>query len=93
MVAGAFIKRLRRYVEAVRPDHGTHLRVEASLGEESRVGQWLRNPSPAATRKVDVAHEPILKGDAKLVVTDDLDARDIDEYVHDWHASEAERSD
>lgn len=72
MLRGPFVEGLGRHVEAVGPDDGPDLRVEAGLGEEVRIGEWLRDASPAAAGEVDVADEPVAEGDAELVIADDL---------------------
>jgi hypothetical protein len=74
-----FIQGLGRHIEAVGPDDGPDLRVEAGLGEEARIGERLRDAAPVPIGEVDVADKPVAEGDAELMIADDLGSDDWDE--------------
>lgn len=79
--AGLLVQRLGRHVEAVGPDDGAALRVDADLGKEALVGKRLGDAPPLATVECHVAGDPVLEGEAQLVVADDLDCGDVDELA------------
>jgi hypothetical protein len=90
VLRGPLVEGLGRHVEAVGPDDGADLRVEAGLGEEVRIGEWLRDAAPVPLGEVDVADEPVAEGDAKLVIADDLGSDDWNELGHDGHSNEVD---
>jgi hypothetical protein len=77
-----FVECLGCHVDAVGPGDGADLRVDAGLGEEGLIGEWLEHASPVTPSEVDIADEPILKGEAQLVVADYLNAGHVNELVH-----------
>jgi hypothetical protein len=90
---GPFVKSLWCHVDAVGPDDGADLGVNANLGEEGLVGEWLEHTTPVTLGEVDVADEPVLECEAQLMIADHLDAGHINELVHGRDFSAADRSD
>lgn len=92
VLRGPFVKSLWCHVDAVGPDNGADLGVNADLGEEGLVGERLEHATPVAPGEVDVADEPVLEGEAQLVIADDFDAGHINELIHGRDFSAAGRS-
>src|ERR1700677_3464924 len=63
MFARPLVESLWCHVDAVGPDDGADLGVDADLGEEGLVSERLEHAAPVPSGEVDVTDDPVLEGE------------------------------